>query len=1010
MVASKATEPSPKRQRLSSKPESTRRFDDLANIQDAQVEGDSLGSPSVRAALDQLLSTRKLSSSTTDMVQKALRHVKLSLDNLSKESRTISVDSTKTSKLISKLISSNISQDTLFHSPQDKSLSVDCERPTNINVIGSFLLGYASSPVADIAIEMPSSMFQSKDYINYKYHDKRLLYLIYIANHFIKKEGKDWKNLSIADYYLAGDIQKPTLSLSHKEFPQITIRLIPTFNSDVFEPSRLGDDRRNVRPAGSSSVVTEKSKATIGYNNSILLDSIPVKVLQTLYSISSTTPNFTDCVLLLEAWSIRQRFNQSKFIFAVLVADLITRSIVPKRASREQLLRCSFNALRSRILNRLSIHNVKVCTHMSEPLLIRIAECAKTALIIIESETASDDPWNGVVPHLFATARGVKLGPRPMSTLFDGFIHVHYTNGKNLPRLLVGQIENVLDKSFVETGRISKIERIQNGLYGLSFVSHQDIIRKVDIVKDDLSAEEFKTFWGTKSSLRRFKDGKISESLVWNGGMRTLNEIAEYVNDKHFPEEMLQFKVFVGELEKVAKLPDMDIPANQAISSYNELSKLLRTIEGLPLRIHDVHASSPHLRRCGMYAIRPNSCNRFIEPLDIVASFENSNAWPNDAVAIAASKAAFYVGLRSKLLEKGISAHATISFLEISLGGFVFRLRLRVEKELELLNKNGSEEGKKLKWETENMVRHHDDVRRVESLMMTQVCRLAKRWLNSQLLFGCLGDRRDSLIELIVVSVMCHSSMKKGSMESTMRGFCQFLHLLAEYPWEVCPLVVSFVSPDEDDEDDEDSSKRQEAITKAQKHFNQSQENVFGVYAAHGESVEPWMTVKDSLENVIVRRIQMTAKAALDYMEQYITSPNMESSLNTVFTTDVSDFDAVIELDERACVMKNKSSEGPLTSGKGSGMYVVGLDPVQRMWEVVEQRIGKWAVVFGRVRSGSRLYVVWRPVVSTPFKFSLRDTAFCDVDEAGRLCVSTDQIVDEIKRVGQGLIVRVEQI
>ncbi|CAE7809403.1 Nol6, partial [Symbiodinium microadriaticum] len=51
--------------------------------------------------------------------------------------------------------------------------------PRRIDVVGSFLLGtYTKEELTvDVAVEMPSDIFRSKDYLNFRYHDKRAAYL-----------------------------------------------------------------------------------------------------------------------------------------------------------------------------------------------------------------------------------------------------------------------------------------------------------------------------------------------------------------------------------------------------------------------------------------------------------------------------------------------------------------------------------------------------------------------------------------------------------------------------------------------------------------------------------------------------------------------------------------------------------------------------------------------------------------------------------------------------------------
>jgi hypothetical protein len=80
-----------------------------------------------------------------------------------------------------------------------------------------------------------------------------------------------------------------------------------------------------------------------------------------------------------------------------------------------------------------------------------------------------------------------------------------------------------------------------------------------------------------------------------------------------------------------------------------------------------------------------------IAPLEIVITLERSARWPEDADAVAALKAAFYLkmaqALRSSPRMKGVLAAtvATQDYLDAHLGGFVFRIYLHHERELFLL-------------------------------------------------------------------------------------------------------------------------------------------------------------------------------------------------------------------------------------------------------------------------------------------------------------------------------------
>lgn len=1014
-----------KRQRSSSS-DKNNHYEEIANVQHAQIHDDALASPPVQSVFDRLLDTLALSESSDVLIKHALRTVKKSLDAIAKEPVTFAANSGLVRKLVQKL-SGSMEPSSLFHSPKAETVSVACHPPPQICVVGSYLLGYCTAPVVDVAVEMPRSLFNKKDCRNYLYHDKRLLYLLYLANHFLMNDKhNDWVNISISSHHFAGDLRKPLLSLSHSERPSVTICIVPCYPVDMFELSRLGDDKCNIPEKGQSSQASALQEPTPVYNQSIIADATPVPILQAMHKVIGDAPKFKSSLLLLYIWSKRHHLRLSKFILASLLCDLYSRSVVSQRATKEQVLRCALSAISAHRLRNLTICGVRVCVSFSSARLNRIAKCASRALSTMENNAAVNDPWAGVIPRLFTTARGNKIAPHPISTLFDGFLKVTRVDSKHLAGSSVlevpdSKILSVLQTAFVDTGRLTCIEPLGGCLYGLTCTSYEDIVRKVDIRNDSTNADTFNSFWGEMANLRRFKHGKIIEALVWSGGNQTLQTIAQYVFDRHF-KGILLCTVVIGKLEEAAKLTDVNMAASRAIVAFNELSSLLRSIDDLPLKIRDVNAVSPHLRRCGMFGIRPNPSNSFVEALGVLVTFESSKAWPKDIVALAASKAGFYVALKGKLAEKGVTSQVTVSYMDITLGGCVFRVQVHVDIERELTQ--GKPEGVKVAWETEMVVKHHENIRNIGSMMVGQVCRLAKRWLNTHMLFGCLGERGDVLVELLVMAVFYDETHEPPG--STMSAFCRFLHLLAEFPWEVCPLVISIPSTDSDGIDAEMLQKRErdentvmtrsEQLQIAQRAHDVSG-NAMGIFVARGDIVEAWNEGHDAIEATLVKRIQTTAMASLQCIEQALVSSGDElMKLKTAFTCGVSDFDAIVHIDKRACVMSPQSKDGPMGVRHGQtsiAQVAAGLDPVERVWKTINERLTKWAIILRKVRCGTELYIVWRPVVREKLNLSLRDAAFCDPvivdsDEKAYLKPSIAQLVNEIKYLGQGLVTDVE--
>lgn len=971
------------------------KYIELEAVQRAQRTQDALSDPALSAALDKLIASRRDSDSARKHVENALKLVKISLDSLP-EKKIMRVDSTVTRNTLRK-VAPGLNLSSLFRAEGYEQLSVLCHPASQVNVVGSFLLGYSSGRMADVAVEMPSGIFQSKDYLNYRYHDKRLLYLIYLARHFVKTEGDKWSVVSLTLSHLNGDTSKPVLCVQHVDEPDVAIRLIPTYAEGIFEKGRLTENRRNVRSAGDSSIVDDPIMATAFYNASIAMDCTMVSSLQTLHAASTAVSEFGGTVLLLTAWCHRHRLRMGNFFMAVLLAELISRSLVPPRASREHVLRCALRYIAGGMLKELKVSGLRICAAMDEGLLKRCEETAKDALLVIESKTAVEDPWFGILPFLFVTARGSKCNPRPLSTLFDGFIRVS-SNAKTTPNRK--DMLFVLNYALVEIGRIVRIECIDESLFGLTIKSEEAALRKVDTRPEGWGVASFKKFWGEKAGLRRFKDGRIVESLIWKGGRGTLNEVASYACRKHFGEE-ISVRVIIDDLEAAAGFDNKDTASIRAITAFDELSSILRSLEGLPLAIRTVYSTSAHLRRCGAFPISSNTQARYTEPMDIVTSFESSSAWPDDPVAISAAKAAFYVALKTTLATKGVHASATISFVDISLGGFVFRLRIRVEKEKKVL-RHDSEQFDALIWETESRVLHQDKIKYVGNPVMGNVASLAKRWLNSHLLFSKMGYRAEELTEVVVASILSNSHLSRR--KSTLGYFCHFLHLLAEFPWEVCPLAVFLEDPEKSSKYNEThEEERVRFFESVQKRYSSQSDGkmFFGIYHAWdrgGDEAETWFCKHHSPERVIAERIVATARSSLAFIESHLTSPDKAPVLRTIFATPTQMFDVILKL--HGHMAPYGKGKGPF---RGHGNLYVGADPIVRLRNELEKSLGGFALFLIEKAGRAEIFVVWRPSAKEKVKFTLKDAPFRTPTEEV-LVGCREEMVAEMRRLGHGLI------
>lgn len=327
-------------------------------------------------------------------------------------------------------------------------------------------------------------------------------------------------------------------------------------------------------------------------------------------------------------------------------------------------------------------------------------------------------------------------------------------------------------------------------------------------------AAEFRSFWGEKAELRRFQDGKIAESVVWNVSPAESHgivaSIVKYVIHRHVSQSAKVIEISTvldGVLIRKGHSAEDDIFAERLVNNAaTELGKRLRAMEdaNLPLRVISTQPLSPVLRHAAVFPPLPHPLAgassamqeyvdssevipRCLVPIEILCKLEGSGKWPDDPTAYLKTKAAIGVQLAKALhTEYGLYAQASEYYIDVLSDGFAFRLLLITERE-----SVGS---------FDPSFRDLLDIRIWQQGLVSQTSganpsfgtalRLAKRWIASQWLSPHICEEA---VELLMVAVYSHShssSIAAPPPASPVAGFLQFLILLAHHPWNLMPLVL----------------------------------------------------------------------------------------------------------------------------------------------------------------------------------------------------------------------------
>lgn len=210
-------------------------------------------------------------------------------------------------------------------------------------------------------------------------------------------------------------------------------------------------------------------------------------------------------------------------------------------------------------------------------------------------------------------------------------------------------------------------------LVGIQFVSR--ITRSIDKgpFVDTSEAKEFKNFWGSdKVETRRFKDGTILETVVWNNesGLngeflinRGINqEILKYVLARHLPK--IKFEPGSGPKTGVITYSMTPFGSVGPYTSwekdlhkeFSEFKSVITGLTSLPLSIKSIQSSSPSLRFmkfCTHLAGSGITGEDQLggEEIHCVVEMEQSNQWPKTRESIRKIKIAFLLSIQKELGE-----------------------------------------------------------------------------------------------------------------------------------------------------------------------------------------------------------------------------------------------------------------------------------------------------------------------------------------------------------------------
>ena len=582
----------------------------------------------------------------------------------------------------------------------DAKYKLAYSKPSNMIVIGSYdrntTIRSGRQPSVDLAVEMPSHLFQDKDYLNYRYFHKRAYYLACIATGI---QGDPTCNVNLEFTFQNGVSLQPSLLVNSgtagddDDFrkTKCQIQIILMTKPGVFPCAKTLPTRNCIRSGDWSTEKDSIEMPTPFYNATIRSECSYLAYIKYLDSVSVHSGAFNDACILGSVW-LRQRGYDSHlasggfgpFEWSCTTALLMqgtARNGIPI-LSKEYTSYQMFKAMLQFLAARDLVHNPAFISSdsfqydkLKTPFLF---DGARGLNVLFKMSTWS---YNSL---RYAAKHTLKLLADCVEDAFESCFIVRVDTQlfkyDYVARFLIG------DKQTIETPTHDALDKstcLSYQIYQLLCRGLSDRVNLIDIKRsrrkpwainvsaplDSCSSEirvgllvdtgniergidkgpsaeemekaaEFRLFWGEKAELRRFRDGSILESLVWSSAEdkpSVLHQIIAYLVQRHFKKVVESMDIVC---ENQAKRNNTRNSSQHSPATFEILEKQIRSLEGLPLQVRQISASDSQLHDSASQTSFTRGTGDWLRPAHVCVQFEGSNRWPDDYAAVQRTKIA----------------------------------------------------------------------------------------------------------------------------------------------------------------------------------------------------------------------------------------------------------------------------------------------------------------------------------------------------------------------------------
>ncbi|KAL4792314.1 Nrap protein [Aspergillus venezuelensis] len=940
---------------------------------------------------------------------------------------------------------------------KDTRYQVAFAPPTNVNVVGSFALKLGSKSAApyvvDMSVTMPSSIFQEKDFTNYRYFHKRAYYVACIAAGL---KGNKNAGLDVKFELQAGDALRPTIVLQPTKGAKFQIRIVTAVDESLFPVQRTLPMKSNIR----SGAEEHENEPTPYYNSSLRSEATVAPYHKLLSSAAQSCESFRDACLLGRVWLRQRGFGSSfrkggfgGFEWSTLVALLLEgegpsgKPALLKSYSSYQLFKATMQYLAGKDLTKPLLFSATGITWPSEG---PVVFDGKRGLNFLYKMT----PWSYSFLRREAGTTLKMLNESRDGNFENIFIYkideplLRFDRLVTFPAKVSAQSERaiyqVLSKALgdrvdliyifspsanpwsVETKGLKKSEA---RTLSVGFLLNSENATRV--VDHGPSAEEkeeaalFREFWGEKAELRRFRDGSIRESLVWTEDSSTsiVHQILLHILNRHFHYSEGDISLIGDDFNEQLQehgdgvLSYSSSAFQQINDAFTSLERSVQNMDGVPLTVRHLAPASPLLRYTALHVGRSQD----VAPVDVVLQFESSARWPDDLVAIQMTKVAFLVKIGDALTESGGFPSAQVgleneqskilnnAFLDVTHeSGTMFRLRIHHDREQTLLERSVKEQGgqkQEIAYALSTYKRLFVQRPRLSQAIRTlctrfpllsPTIRLVKYWFSCHLFDAHINEE---LIELLTVRAFTQPHPWE-TPSSVMAGFLRALHALSRWDWQQEPLIVE-VGGDLDQPAIETIRTR----FTAWRSIDPAMNSVSMFIASDIDPEGVTWTQYEMPPKVVAARICTLAKAVMKLVREQGSDLEVEK----LFQPALEPFDFVIHLHSK--VLQERSATKFKNLNVASDPSRAGKHTVTAAFVRDLQACFSPNILFFAGREQSDIIAgLWNPQVLKPKTWSL-GLAYSTMPESAsdaQVSVNRTAMLNEISRLGSGVVTRIE--